>query len=242
MDITQRDKLDKYIDRSKGRIITVQVSQLGLKDEMMQHFYSYLFATLYEKYHFGGYDPFYTKTTAYLTMAINYHNRFNRRINSQVLDYLSSWSVKYFVTRSNSILGRHHRKYKNFSLLYSDEEITLLENKYSIPLVYFQEDYGSIYFKPIQFKFGVNYIYIYPENEEEKQIVVNVAPLRWYRLYIDGKNQGPVEYINGRIFINTPKNTKRITIKYIDFPFYVGVVISSTTLLILIVYFIRKRE
>lgn len=228
--------LKNLIKKDEGRIFT-----FGVSDAVYEQIYKYFthnFSTLFGYYHFGGYDPLISKLNAKLTLDSMYKSSLNDYLSLPFLDYLSSWSVKYLIAEDTHFNREHLSSFEQLSLIYQGNNILLFENEDSLPFVFFKEDPE----KKVAFEFETNGIKIYPQNLEDRTLIVTLAPLDGYQYLIKGENisrtntfsQGPIE-------LPISANTDQVTIKYSNNQFIIGSVLFLLFWLIaLVIVIIRK--
>lgn len=239
---TNLEYLDKYIDKDEGRIFTFGLQNTKKGD--LYKYFTFNFATLYDKFHFTGYDPLRSVLNARLAFGDNHTSSFNGTIDNRLLDYLSNWSVRYLITKDGKS-SDHLSQFKQLKMVYKGNDTRLYKNLHAFPLVhYYDEDinvFRKVLSEKIDFQFKVNEIIINPKNIEPRKIIVSVAPLELYKITIDGANKGFVKKTDIPLIIKIPPNTKKITIKYVDYYFYSGLTIFILFSLILI-FFISKNK
>jgi len=212
--------VSNYLDNT-GRVITQHASSRP------EHQYKYLafdFATLFGYYHFGGYNPLISKINHNLTYALYHYNHFKQHPSQKILDHLSTWGVKYFINTSNNNEG-----IPQLTKIFQSGNLKLYKNTAAKPFVYSKLDPDL----PIPHHIGINHIDIYPPVKEAQTLVVSFAPLpRWY-LFLDDKAVGRIKHKNttSPIQVDIPANTSKVTIRYIDYAFVFGAIISLTTIL-----------
>ena len=219
IDNSPTNYLEKYISKKRGRIFT-----FWLKDIKPQEFYKYYtfsFATLFDYFHFGGYDPFISKQNHELSLNLGYSNIYKDSISQALLDYLSLWSARYFITSDNFQNRFQLSHFPQLKLTYEGNNILLYENTHSLPLAYYNDNK----LEKLEFDFSINEINVFPDNNSPRTIVINVAPLPRFQIYVNGTYAGKVNPEKVPIRINIPPNTKQVTLKYVDYPFYVGTLV-----------------
>lgn len=211
--------LEKYISKKVGRIFTFRVD--GADPKELYKYFTFSFATLFDYFHIGGYDPLISKQNNKLSLDLNYINIFNSPLSEALLNYLSSWSVRYLITTDNSYNRSQMNRFDQLKLRYESNNILMYENTRSVPLVYYRDDKEE----PVKFDFDINEVNVYPDNSSARTIVINVAPLPQFQIYINEINVGKINPSEVPIMINIPPNTKHLTLKYVDYPFYIGVLV-----------------
>lgn len=219
IDTPPKNYLEKYISKKDGRIFTLWVD--GVDPKELYKYFTFSFATLFDYFHFGGYDPLISKQNNQLSLGLNYINVFNGPFSEALLSYLSSWSVKYLITKDSFYNRSQLNRFDQLKLKYKDNNILMYENVRSLPLAYYKDNVRE----PLKFEFGINEINIYPNNTSARVIVINVAPLPRFKVYTDGIDSGKINPGEVPIKINIAPNTKQVTLKYVDYPFYIGILI-----------------
>jgi hypothetical protein len=220
-----------YIDPEAGRIFTYQIT---LDAERTYKYVTFDHATRLGYYHFGGYDILVSQRNADLTLNVNSMSEYRGPVSQTLLDYLSKWSVKYIVTRplNRETLDR----FEQLKPIFAEGEILLYENTASRPFVYFAAQPN----KQVPFHFGVNHIDIYPDTTKEEALTVNVAAIPGYRYYVDGRYAGKITPSREPIQLTIPPHTKRVTIRYFDLPFAIGLLLFTLFWLCFLVALVKK--
>lgn len=210
--------LETYISKKAGRIFTFWVEDNPRK---IYKYFTFSFATLFDYFHFGGYDPPISKLNYELSLRLRVKSIYQDPLSQPLLNYLSSWSVRYLITSDNFQNRFQLTHFPQLKLTYEGNNILLYENAHSLPLAYYNDNK----LEKLEFHFSVNEINIFPDNNSPRTIVINVAPLPRFQIYVNGTYAGKVNPEKAPIRINIPPNTKRVTLEYVDYPFYAGVMI-----------------
>lgn len=221
IDNPPKNYLEKYISKKAGRIFTFWVNSADPKG--LYKYCTFSFATLFDYFHFGGYDSLISKQNSKLSLGLNYNSIFNGPLSEELLNYLSSWSVRYLITTDNSYNRSRLNRFDQLNLKYRDNDILMYENTRSLPLVYYRDNKEE----PLKFDFGINEVSLYPDNISARTIVINVAPLPQFQIYINGINIGKINPNEAPITINIPPRTRQVTLKYVDYPFYTGILLFT---------------
>ncbi len=237
------DHINQYIDNHKGRVFTFGLRNIDSGD--LHNYFTFNYATLYNKFHFSGYDPLLSDINNKLSFGLNHISSYNGTVNSRLLNYLSNWSVRYLITEDSQ---RHDSlsQFKQLELIYRDSNIRLYENHQAFPIVHYFDENIDIFRKvlkeEIDFEYKVNGIDIYPNNKEIRKVVVNIAPLELYKISIDGADGGFVKKTDIPLIIDIPANTSILSIKYIDYYFYTGLIICISFSLILLFIKLKNKN
>jgi len=224
-----------------GRILTLFVSRNTKK---INDFYTFNFASFYNLFDLGGYFALISKTNYNLGLGLDHFGSFNRNVNEKLFNYLNFAGVKYFITQNNN-LGNSLSNVNFLESIYRDEEVIIYKNLNAFPLVYYLHETApiqAIQKNKINYDFAINQINIYPNNFESKVLAVSIAPLKWYRVYIDGVDKGFIKEGIFPIRITIPPKTQRVVIKYISYPFYIGVLVAILFIILLIAYYIFRKK
>jgi hypothetical protein len=234
-----KNYLEKHISQKEGRIFT-----LWLKDTNPREHYKYFnfnYATLFDYLHFGGYDPLISKLNYELSLKSKINKSYKGPLSQELLDDLSSWSVRYLITSDDFQNRLQLSSFRQLKLMYEENNILLYENTRSLPLVYYYDDKQE----KLDFDFDINEVNVYPSNSSARTIVINVAPLHRFQIYINGTNTGKINPGEFPVKINIPPNTRQVTLKYVDYPFYAGMmvfILFGTGLVVcLVISAVKKR-
>ena len=180
-------------------------------------YYSHDYATLFGQYHFGGYDALVSKINDAVSLHLNRTNTYEGALSQNVLDYLSSWGVRYFITQNNRDSLERLKGFAQLQKRLENQDVVLYENTAARPLVYSKAD-G----KEISFSQGVNDVIASPSSADPGVAVFNFASLPGYYYSINGGKSESIDPGNKPMEIAYPQNTDKIEIKYIDQNFYWG--------------------
>lgn len=231
--------LENYISQKEGRIFTLWLKEVNPRE--YYRYFTFYYATLFDYFHFGGYDPLISRQNYELSLHLRHENIYNGPFSQSLLNYLSSWSVRYLITSDNLQHRFQLTHFPQLNLMYEGNNILLYENTRSLPLVYYDDDK----LEKLDFDFGTNEINVYPNNSLARTVVINVAPLPKFQVYINGINTGKINPGEFPVKINIPPNTSQVTLKYVDYPFYAGIVvfiIFGTGLVICLVISAAKKR
>lgn len=221
------------IRSESGRVLTF-LNNLSPDD---YRFTAFNFASLYNINDFSGYDRLVARLNDELTLHIDYKGVLEGLPQESVLDYLSSWSVRYLLTSNNMVAQDYFNEHPQLKPLYQDDNILLYENTEALPYVYNSSDPKQT----IPHDFGINEVNIYPTDSNAHQVIVNIAPLPRYIVYFDGKRFGRVIPAYGPIMIDVPADTKHILIRYENPLFRLGVTLFlATWLSLLLIYLLHQ--
>jgi hypothetical protein len=219
IDNPPKNYLENYISKNEGRIFTSWLKEVNPRE--YYRYFTFYYATLFDYFHFGGYDPLISKQNYELSLHLRHENVYKASISQALLDYLSLWSARYFIT-SDNFQNRFQLSYfPQLKLIYEGNNILLYENTRSLPLAYYDDDK----LEKLDFDFGTNEINVYPNNTLARTVVINVAPLPKFQVYINGINTGKINPNEVPIKINIPQNTMQVTLKYVDSSFYLGTLV-----------------
>lgn len=229
--------LDKYVVKSKGRIFSYNFSKKNYEE--VPNFYTHNFATLFQKFHFGGYDPLRSDLINNLTLGIDLSvNNYNPVFNKNTVEYLDEWNVKYYVISSDVYNDIGEKLFSKFKILFENKSFLLLESPNSYPYVYYSNEINN----NIKYDFGVNKIDIYPIIDKEKELVVGVAPLKNYKFSINGIDKGFIKHGLDKPRISIDKEAKIVTLQYIDYYFYIGLLVLLLTAIAIIFLLIQQKN
>jgi hypothetical protein len=219
IDNPPKNYLENYISKNEGRIFTWWLKEVNPRE--YYRYFTFYYATLFDYFHFGGYDPLISKQNYELSLHLRHENVYKASISQALLDYLSLWSARYFITSDNFQNRVQLSYFPQLKLIYEGNNILLYENTRSLPLAYYDDDK----LEKLDFDFGTNEINVYPNNSLARTVVINVAPLPKFQVYINGINTGKINPNEVPIKINIPQNTMQVTLKYVDSSFYLGTLV-----------------
>ena len=202
-------------------------------------------------YHFGGYDPLVSKINVENSLGLKYMSVYQNPPDEDLFKVLSEKGVKYIVTENSekniAMLG----VYPFLNQVFADDEIIVFSNDNAMPIIYFSDMPD----KAVDFKYNVNEINIYPLKSGELNI--SIAPIEGYKIYFDDKLVGIPErpplmnfYDKYKTYepvkIQIPENIKKVTLRYEDNHFKIGLMISCiilvTILLILVIFNYKNKK
>lgn len=239
IDNPPKNYLENYISKNEGRIFTLWLKEVNSRE--YYRYFTFYYATLFNYFHFGGYDPLISRQNYELSLHLRHENIYNGPFSQSLLNYLSSWSVRYLITSDNFQNRFQLTHFPQLKLMYEGNNILLYENTGSLPLVYYNDNKQE---QP-EFDFGINEINVYPHNSSGRSIIINVAPLPRFQIHINGMYKVKVNPGKAPIRIDIPPNTNQVTLKYVDYPFYAGMmvfILFGTGLLVcLVISAVKKR-
>jgi hypothetical protein len=189
-------------------------------------------ATLFGLYHFLGYpEPLIPKVN--LLFTLNLCRGFGGPLNRKVLDHLSFWGVRYFVTEDSPENRKGSEATGQLRLIYEGHGIIVYENTRALPLAYYVEE-GIFHELPCEF--GINEITLCPNNDKRQDIVLSVVPLPGCFYSCDGKKADPVSTDSVPMVISVPSGTGHLTIFYRDNAFSRGMAVFEIFLALCSLY------
>jgi hypothetical protein len=218
----------------QGRVVTYRVKE---EPSEWSRYLTFNFATLYGYTHLGGYNPLISKDTQNLTFGLNYSNVIEQEIDAQALAYLNKWSVRYIITDGEK---KELEEFPSLVKVFTGNDVIIYENLLAYPLVYIENDFE----KEIDFDFGINQIKIRPNTQEEKTLIVNVAPLPGYRYYFDSnkKQNFAVEVSkNEPLKITLPGKVEEVTVYYKNESFLSGIRFLGAGILVLVLLEVTRK-
>lgn len=193
--------------KTQERIFTFWLADVPLKD--LHNYMTHNFPTLYGFYGFLGYDPLISRMNLEYTLSIN-HYHYPGVLSQGLLDYLSRWGVRYFITRDNLVKREEIARYGQLQARYSDGEVLVYENQRALPIVYLMKTPPE----RVPYEFGVNEIRIHPEASQSGKIAVNVVPLEGYSYFVDGRDAGKVVAGHAPIVLEIPAGAREVVLAY----------------------------
>jgi hypothetical protein len=226
-------RVDDILNQKPGKIFTLWTRRVDPRK--YYKFYSHDYATLFDKYHFGGYDALVSKINDKVSLHLNRTNTFEGPLSRDVLDYLSSWGVRYFITQNNRESKEGLRKFAQLQVRSENQDIALYENALARPLVYSKEGGNDI-----RFTQGVNNVIAYLDSSDSGIIVFNFVSIPGFYYSINGGEFEKIDSGDKPMEIVYPKNTNKIEVKYIDKNFFWALLCSfvlGSGLLVLVCIF-----
>ena len=221
-----------------GRIVTLGPNYANYK--VFPGLYGYTspylgfsYATFWELYHFGGYDPLLLERNAKTCLNTNYKSNLNIDANMSFEDqmklvyYLRTWGVKWYIVDKQ--LSYHF--FSNLLLRYSDNNRNVYYDSLARSFISWQND--SAYNDKVNFKFCTNYIEINSFNSSDDSLNVNVLFNEYFKAHIDGNAACLNETRDSQLELFVPKGSHSIIIEYSD-PYFTYGVIGTGAFIVLV--------
>lgn len=185
-----RAVIASYNISTSGRISTLWTKRSG-DFNSMHRYLGFNFASMYGYYHLGGWDPMVSYINSQISLWDHWRASIERGLDSSLLKYLSKWGVQYLIAPSNEVNKKRLSQWPQLNLVRDDKEILIYENKESKPLAYSADG------KPMPIQININSLELQPNGAEK--LTVNIAPLPFFFMFVDGKPFGLVD-ANQRAF------------------------------------------
>ena len=213
LDVPPRLEALATIKPEAGRVFTV-----GRRAESDSYRYvTYNYATLFGYDHVGGFDALRSRVTNELALGLNIQNVYRSPLTPSLLDYLSSWNVRYIVSDHELATA----ELPQLNLLSAVEQVYVYENTRALPLVRDPARPDQA----VPYRRGVNGLEMYPVTDEPHTLVVAIAALpNWTYAINDGRARW-VTPAAGPIELAVPAGTDKVIVEYVDRQFIKGVVL-----------------
>lgn len=206
---------------ARGRVVSLWLSPL---EPEIHRYLIFDYATLVGAYHLGGYDPLIAKENLELALRLEYSNIFRYRLTRQMLDYLSAWSVRFFIVPESRMfpgideLRPALERFPELRRVYRGDGLEVWENDAASPFAYFAGDPIA----PAEVEWGTSSVRVATAGRGGS-LRVNVAPLDWYEWTADGRDMGAVGYDEERhLVVEVPAGTEEVIVRYVNVPFRLG--------------------
>lgn len=214
----------------QGRVISLWMSPL---EPEIHRLLIFNYATLVGAFHLGGYDPLIARENLDLALNLEYSNIFRYELTPERLNYLSSWSVRFFMLPESRMfpeIERLHATLKNFPqlrLIHRAQGIQVWENAAALPFSFFIEPEMT----PVEAKWGPSSIRLATAGRGG-WLRVNIASLNGYEWFADEREMGFVATDDTRhVMMNVPEGTREVEVRYVNTAFQLGVSIFLAFLL-----------
>ncbi len=224
-----------------GRTVTLK---LDMNDPFTSRSMGFNYATMWDIYHLGGYDPLVPKDNYRRSLGLYYFSTF---MDPNIpIDYFRLWGVRYYVMMNPGKakwinetskaaamqLGAYVTDWSGYkkqlhdsglTILYKDEYRTVLEDSMASPLVFWQSDQDRHERNPLDYEIRTNEITIQTRSERAGTIVVNFLYNKDFHAI--GDNQVPLKIDvnpNHQMLIHVPPGASSIHIEYRPFLLWLG--------------------
>jgi hypothetical protein len=203
---------------------------------------SYNYATLFNLYHFGGYEPLVPHINSQITGTMDSSAVVDLPPGElrNVLPLLRQWGVnRYIVSRAQDPQYRGRFLDNGLTLKFSDENRSVYADDSALPMAYRVKDNSS---DGLKCKTGINTITVESDSEKGGPVALNFAYNPFFKVYVDGWEM-PVIRTDLRqlaVYMGTGQHTA--VFKYRDPSFIVGVWLAGVLLLLLIIYNVYKAR
>jgi hypothetical protein len=201
------------------------------------------YATFWELYHFGGYEPLLLQRNAQACLYLNYEsnltigNNVPVEMQMKLLRYLRIWGVKWYIVEKRL----SYPFFSNLVLRYSDNKRNVFYDSLARPFVFWQN--GERDNDKVTFEFHTNDMEIHTFNASDGFLRVNVLFNRFFRAYIDGNEAHLAEAKYSQMELFVPGGSHTIRIEYSDPYFTYGVFGTGAFLILaLLLAFVRRKS
>ncbi|MEE8525506.1 MAG: hypothetical protein V3T72_16340 [Thermoanaerobaculia bacterium] len=220
-----------------GRVVSLWLSP---GHPGIERFLVFDYATLAGAHHLGGYDPLVARETLDLALGLEYSNIFRWELSTEMLDYLSSWSVRFLLVPENDSLQAVLEGFPQLRLAHRDGGVEVWENAAALPFAFFGGD-DDITAREVEWT--ARGVRVHTAGRGGL-LRVTVAPLTWQEWSADGEDMGAVGYDEARrVAVEVPAGTREVEIRYVDVPFRAGVgIFAGFVLSVTATLLYRKRR
>lgn len=197
-------------------------------------FLGFNYATFWNLYHFGGYEPLLLQKNAMACLYLNYKSNFtigrNVSFENQMMlvSYLRTWGVKWYIVDKQL----YYPFFRYLQLRYDDNHRNVFYDSLARPFISWQKN--NSYNDKINFKFYTNSIEINTFNTSDDFLNINVLFNQYFEASIDGNTTRLTETRDSQMELFVPKGLHSIKIEYSD-PYFHYSVIGSGAFFILVV-------
>jgi len=224
-----------------GRTVTLK---LDMNDPFTSRSMGFNYATMWNIYHLGGYDPLVPRENFRRSLGLNYISTF--RSPQIPIDYFRLWGIRYYVMMNPGkaewlseksklaamFLGRYVTDWSGYEkqlhnnglkIIYKDKYRTILEDPMARPLVFWQPGQDSCNAKPLDYEIHTNAITIETRTERGGTIVVNFLYNKNFHATGNGRLPLKIDVnSNHQMLIHIPPRTHSIHIEYRPFLLWLG--------------------
>jgi hypothetical protein len=225
-----------------GRIVTV-VYENSLDEANHKKIIPLLgfdYATLFDLYHFAGYELLVSEKNLKASMDLNYCAYFYAdkdvpfNPSASELDYFRKWGVQWYLL-DNKVRFEGTGALKP---VYRDDNRVVLYDAAAKPFVFWTDSSSD---RGTRYAFSTNSISITTERETEGQLLVNVLYNSFFRATVDGKPSDLSEAPDNRMTVMVPPGQHQVKISYRDPYFVAGMYISGGFILLIFVGWLSIR-
>ena len=211
----------------RGRVVSLW---LHPSEPRIHRFLPFNFATLAGAHHLGGYDPLVSATNLRLAKGLEYSNIFRYELTPSALDYLSSWSVRYFLAPDRSQFPEIFARFPQLRVLSRADGLLVVENLAAEPFADLVDpETGES--TPLEVEWGAASIRVATRGRAGT-VRLRVAPLENYRALVDGVSDAPLLVgTRERLLVPVPPGSRFLELRWIDPRFRFGVGVTLLTLL-----------
>ena len=231
---TRRVKSVPYLEPlqqplQSGRIATIVSPDTADSDKQLP-LLGFNYATLFDLYHFAGYETLISEKNSLAAMKLN--NSADFFIDSgtpfspsaEDLAYFRKWGVKWYVLEKSVEVDRS----TELVHAYSDKNRSILRDDAARPFVFWLDGSGN---NGISHSFSTNSLTVTTSRETEGRLLVNVLFNSFFRATVDGRETSLTETADSQMMVTMPSGRHRLVITYRDPYFKTGVYISLGFLL-----------
>lgn len=223
-----------------GRIVSVGLDTIDDGEKVFMGFtvplIGYNYATLWDLYHFGGYDTLVSEKNFLAALQFSFSSvvkvPFNTSMDNLLkvsLEYFRKWGVKWYVVDKNIPVTN----YGNLVFYQGDKFRNIFYDSAAKPFAYWS---GNPDDPNIQYEFRTNSIEVNALRPSSGTLIINVLYNPFFVATVDGVKFEITETRDGQMSVNVPGGRHSIVVKYSDPYFWYGAIISIVFIVMIILY------
>lgn len=205
-----------------GRIVS-----MGADSPYVAQLVGFNYATLFDLYHFGGYEPLLSVSNNSATFGLNHlslYGSFNNGLPTEY-EYFRQWGVKWYVVQEG--FSESEGVEIKLPLAYTGYKRKIYIDNTTKPLFFRKSDETS---NGIESKINTNSIELKVNNKQEDEIYVLFLYNKFFKAKIDGKDVQINRDDFGRMLIKVPEGQHNVIIRYTEPYMLAGFVIMILTI------------
>lgn len=211
--------------------------------------FGYDYATLFDLYHFAGYDPLVPNPNAGIAMKLQYFATVEREISRIPWDLMRQWGVRWYVlSYLPTVTDRHriaHRvdyrpvlSERGMTVTYRDDQRTVYQDNKAKPLVFWDDGRTD----PVEYEIKTNSIALSAAPKEAGCLCLNFLWHPAFQASVDGRPVSLSTNPYGQMEIAVPPGRHSIEVKYRDADFERGLWVFAVGILGLALHYTRIRS
>lgn len=218
----------------RERLAQGRIFSLGYRFENLRtaNALAFNYATLWDLYHFAGYDPMVPQANLRVSRGLEQVASFQGPPGQLPVEHLRRWGVKWYVVSNDAPQYGPALASWGMTVAHQDELRTVYVDPQAWPLLYWQQGGAA----DITYRLSANAVDIVAQNPQHDGLHVNILGHPYFTARLDDEPVPIRTGDHGQMVIDTPAGRHRIRLRYQDPWLAAGGWLAAGTLLGLAVW------